>query len=595
MQALMTLRAKFIAMIVGTSLLTTLCVGGIFLKNMVDETERQVEVYRRTLTTDIENELKHETEEAVSVIQEVYEKQKAGLITEEQAKKEAADRVRDLRYDEGKGYFWVDTYEGINVVLLGRPTEGKSRIDATDPTGKKFIQEMIANGRKPGGGYTDLMFAKPNETEPLPKRNYTVAFEPYHWVLGTGVWIDHIDAAVALEQEEANNVFVANLIKLVIFVLVLQAIFVALAVWMGNKIIGPISQVTDRLQVMATGDFRQMGTDNEAASREDEIGSMSRAMQKLQDSIANMMQQVKESSQQVAQSARQLNESSGQSAVASGQVADSIVNVAGSCSEQFTEVENAGAQTENLSQHMTEFESTIEHASRVVDQTKSSADDGEKKVTEAVKQMKLIEDTVSESARVIRELGAESNKIGAIVDAISQIAEQTNLLALNAAIEAARAGEHGRGFAVVADEVRKLAEQSSTSAGEIASLIGNIQDKARQAVKVMEDGVEQVQNGAEAVDGAGSTFHEIAEMVDKVAAESAEMGRIIKNLAQNTSVISSAIERISSMSRNVASEAETVSAATEEQTATMHEIAGASKTLSEMAKTLEDSVSKFKI
>ena len=591
----MTLKAKFIAMIVGTSLLTMLCVSAVFLQNLIEETEWQVEAFRQTLTADVENQLKNETQMAVSVIQEVYNKQKAGVLTEEQAKKEAADRVRELRYDNGEGYFWIDTYEGVNVVLLGRPTEGKSRIDLVDPTGKQFIKEMIENGRKDGGGFTDLMFAKPNETEPLPKRNYTVAFEPYHWVLGTGVWIDHIDTAVAAERERTDAAFYASLIKLLIFVVILQAIFIAFAVWMGNKIIGPISDVTDRLQVMATGDFRKNNTGDESAARDDEIGAMSRAMQKLQDSISNMMQQVKESSQQVAASAQQLNESSGQSAIASGQVADSIVNVAGSCSEQFTEVENAGGNTENLAKHMLDFENTIFHASHAVEQTKNSADDGEKKVTEAVKQMRLIEQTVSESARVIRELGAESNKIGAIVDAISQIAEQTNLLALNAAIEAARAGEHGRGFAVVADEVRKLAEQSSTSAGEIASLIGNIQDKAQKAVKVMEEGVEQVQNGAEAVNGAGTTFHEIAEMVSKVAEESAEMGRVIKILADNTSTISSAIEKISTMSRNVASEAQTVSAATEEQTATMHEIAGASQSLSEMAKSLEDSVSKFKI
>ena len=276
-------------------------------------------------------------------------------------------------------------------------------------------------------------------------------------------------------------------------------------------------------------------------------------------------------------------------------MADSIVNVAGSCSEQFTEVETAGEKTEDLSKHMASFEQSVVRTVEVVEKTKHNADDGERKVTEAVQQMKLVEDTVSASARVIRELGQESDKIGAIVDAISQIAEQTNLLALNAAIEAARAGEHGRGFAVVADEVRKLAEQSSTSAGEISALIGNIQEKAGQAVSVMEDGVRQVQNGAEAVNGAGSSFHEIAGMVSKVAVESKDMARVIKTLTANTSVILQAIEKISAMSRDVASEAETVSAATEEQTATMHEIANASQTLSEMAKSMEDSVSKFRV
>ena len=591
----LSLRAKFIAMLVGTSLLTMICVSGVFLQNLISESDRQVETYRQTLTEDVESSLKNETQLAVSVIQSVYERQKKGELTEAQARKEAADRVRALRYDEGKGYFWIDTYEGVNVVLLGRDTEGKSRINSVDPSGRYFIKEMIENGRKPGGGFTDLMFAKPNETEPLPKRNYTSTFEPYQWVLGTGVWIDDIDVKVAAEKEKADSAFWSSLIKLMIFVVIMEAVFVGLAVCAAKKIIAPIGRVTERLSVLATGDFRPGQRDEEDAARFDEIGAMTRALQELQDNVDRMIKQVAEDAQQVAQSAGQLTESSGQSATVSGQIADSIVNVAGSCSEQFTEVENAGIQTEELAAHMSAFAETVKHAAEVVSETKAHADDGEKSVVTAVKQMKLIEQTVSESGKVIADLGQESDKIGAIVDAISQIAEQTNLLALNAAIEAARAGEHGRGFAVVADEVRKLAEQSSQSAGEIAALITSIQNKSKQAVTVMEEGVRQVQSGTAAVDGAGATFHSIAGMVDKVANDSREMEQAIRRLSENTNLISTAIEKISKMSRNVSGEAETVSAATEEQTATMHEIAAASRKLTEMAKSMEEAVARFKI
>ena len=591
----MSLKGRFVFMVIGIAVLTTVCVSAAFIVNLKSESERQVAAVKQTMIEDVERELKIETETAISLIKKIYDRQQKGELTEEEAKKQAADLVRNLRYDDGKGYFWVDTYEGVNVVLLGRDLEGKSRINLTDPSGKHFIKEMIENGRKEGGGYTDLMFAKPNETTPLPKRNYTASFAPYQWVLGTGVWIDYIDSRVAEEQAAADDAFKSTLINTLLINIVLLVIFSGVGLVAAKSIVGPLHIVTERLGVMATGDLREDNSLEEVFHRTDEIGEMSRALHTLQTHVSEMMKSIIESSQQVAASSQQLTNSSEQSAEVSGSVADSIVNVAGSCSEQFTEVENASTNIESLSDSMERFKKTIEHAGQVVAEAKGQADNGEKAVTGAVRQMELIEQSVSQSAQVIEELGKESDKIGAIVDAISEIAEQTNLLALNAAIEAARAGEHGRGFAVVADEVRKLAEQSSSSAGEISNLIGSIQDKARNAVSVMQDGVSQVQNGVGAVNGAGNSFKDIAVMVEQVVEETAEMERTVAGLARNTTTIHEAVNKISEMSRNVASEAETVSAATEEQTATMNEIASASRRLTEMANGMEASVEKFKI
>jgi len=121
----LSLKNKVIFVVVAISLLTTLCIGIMMVYSMVDESNRQVENYRATLTQDIEKQLKDQTESAISVINYVYGLQQSGALTEEQAKKEAADRVRSMRYDNGAGYFWIDTYDGTNVVLLGRSSEGK--------------------------------------------------------------------------------------------------------------------------------------------------------------------------------------------------------------------------------------------------------------------------------------------------------------------------------------------------------------------------------------------------------------------------------------------------------------------------------------
>lgn len=607
----MKLKGKLVGAIVGIAVITTALISAIFIHNMITESDRQIEIYRQSLTESVERELKLETESAITVLANVYKRQQAGEFTEEQAKKLAADLVRQMRYDDGAGYFYIDTYDGVNVVLLGRDAEGKSRINSQDTEGKYYIKEMIANGRN-GGGYTDLMFAKPNESTPLPKRNYTEAFEPYQWVVGTGVWIDYIDSKVDQQQAAADEALHGQIIKMLITLLILVILFAGAGVWISGQIVRPIQLVTRKLEVLATGDLRLDSSDETEASTakgklanitslasltggNDEVGIMSRAMQTLQKNISTMMKQIKDSAEEVAQSSQQLTENAEQSALASNQIADSIVNVAGSCNEQFISVEDADTHVSKLSSNMESFKATINQAGSMVNDTKHEADTGSANMKNAVEQMRLIEQTVSESAKVIAELGEESNRIGSIVEAISGIAEQTNLLSLNAAIEAARAGEHGRGFAVVADEVRKLAEQSQDSAKEITQIIVSIQQKAQNAVNVMQEGVAQVENGVEAVNGAGVSFGDIASKVQTVVVQTQEMEHIVNELAESTNTISDAVGKISTMSKSVSAEAQTVSAATEEQTATMSEIASASKKLASMAETMENAINKFKI
>lgn len=591
----LSLRVKFIALMVGTSLISVICISLLWVQTLRTESQTQMENYRAQLLQDVDISLKNNTEIVVSLLEKIYQRQQAGELTEPQAKKLAADTVRDLRYDDGKGYFWVDTVDGVNVVLLGRDVEGKSRIDLVDPNGVHFIQEMLKNGKQPGGGYTNLSFAKPGETKPLPKRNYTVTFAPYQWVLGTGVWIDQIDELIAAQQKITDAEFYNSLRMTALISLLIEALCIVVAIFLSNKLAGPITQVTKRLTTLSEGDFRHNAALEVAVTSEDELGKMSHALDALQHNVRKMMKQAIESSEKITLAVEQLNTSADQSAIVSEQVAQSMGKVASSCNAQFAEMDRAKTQVGSLEEHMSAFAGNLEQTVGAVEGTNRAAAEGATRVDEAVLQMKRIEESVSHSAEVISVLGEESNKIGTIVDAISAIAEQTNLLALNAAIEAARAGEHGRGFAVVAEEVRKLAEQSSISAGEITELITSIQEKAQNAVEVMQAGVAQVQGGTDAVDAAGHTFKEIAAMVERVASESRDMGKRVHNLEQNTHAIRDSADTINQMSRNVAAESQTVSAATQQQTAAVQQIAGASRTLHDMSKAMHAAISRFKV
>lgn len=594
-----TMKGRLMATISGVSVATTLLIGGFFICEQMQANERSLTSYREDLEATTGRQLKEETQIAVSIIEECRNKELAGALTSGQAKKEAADRVRDLRYDDGKGYFWIDTEEGVNVVLLGRDTEGQSRIDATDPDGNHYIRDMIENGKKSGGGLTKLMFAKPGETTPLPKLNYTVSYQPYGWVVGTGVWIDEIDEAVAAREKELDENTRESIMMAVGVMAAILLGCIALARYIGANIAKPIQKVTEHMEVMGTGDFRLEG--NEAmelvslASRPDELGTMAHAMLDMNDRVRGLMKNVAETAEYLAAASEELTSTAEQAAEVSQSIANSVVNVAGSCSEQFDEVETANEHTKQLNENMEHFRAHLDATSENVRQTSMVAAEGGKNVQSAVSSMQAIEKNVGDIAVRIEDLGENSKEIGDIVETISTIANQTNLLALNAAIEAASAGEHGRGFSVVADEVRKLAEQSQDAAGEIASRIIRIQSSTNDAVEAMHAGVQEVVDGMQTVQSTGTSFHGIIGMVDDVAESSKEMQDSVRKLTDSIREISSAISTINEKSRAVADEAQTVSASTEEETASMNEIAGSSRKLAEQAQELQNAIAVFKI
>ncbi len=562
-----------------------------------------VKEYKQQLTAEIKSELKNETQIAVSVIEQYHKLQEDGTMTEEEAKKAAADKVREMRYDDGNGYFWIDTSKGVNVVLLGRDTEGKSRWDAEDKTGRKYIQEMIKNGQKDGGGYTNLNFPKPNETEEKPKINYTVTYEPYDWVLGTGVWVDDIDTLTQRFNADTRNQINTAIISMCIAAIVLAIGLIFIFSFPVKKITEALNAVTGNLRKVAKGDLSEIAAHGEQAAaiqkkiegRNDELGVMARSMGSLISELRGLMQKIHEMTEYLASSSQELTASAQQSAEASDSVAQSITKVAASCSNQGEVVNSAGDQTNTFSNDMSGFSDRLSASSEQINETTLAADEGRKQVNEAVEKIKVIEESVENTSEAVSQLGEQIGDIGDIVTDIQDIARQTNLLSLNASIEAARAGEAGKGFAVVASEIQTLAQQSSDSAGHIAEKISAIQSQSDIALNAMQSGLENVKGGSSAVEGAGKAFEGIADMIEKVNANAQEMQRVVESLTSGTESIKDAFSNIKSQSDSVIGETENVSAASEEQSASMQEIAEASQKLSEVAEQLEEAVAKFKL
>ena len=579
-------------------LITALSIEIFSVVNSVTSNGTQTNSYRDRILSDIKSELKNETQVAMSVCEFTYAKYQAGEMTMEEAQKLAADIIREMKYNDGDGYFWIDTSKGINVVLLGRDTEGQSRWDSVDPEGNYFIQDMIRNGMQSGGGYTELMFAKPNETEPLPKINYTAYFEPYDWVMGTGVWVDHIDALANAYRSSAYKTLNITVVQSFTIFAVLLVIGIIIAVYMGKRITKPIILATGEMTRMANNDF----TDNEdmeklraLKGKNNEIGQIADALDLMHGNIRELMQTISDTTSYVASASEELSASASQSADASEMVANSCTNVANSCAGQINAVTSASNETKAFVDNMQEFKDAIGQTTQMINSTNEAASKGAEDMTTATNMMGTIKESVENTATVVDALGEQLKNIDTFVDTIAEIASQTNLLSLNASMEAARAGEMGKGFAVVASEISKLADQSNEAASKITELIAEIMKNSNEAVEAMRAGAESVAQGTETVNEAGNTFSNIVEMVYSISEQSARMSEIVDNLSNGTETIAEDIQKIEDMSTAVADETQNVSAASQEQTATTHEVAEASDKLAENAQELQSFVAKFEL
>ncbi len=393
--------------------------------------------------------------------------------------------------------------------------------------------------------------------------------------------------------DESQLMNPVNSMRTILAVVLVLAMIIVMAAtyWLSNSIVKPLVAVQEAASRIAQGDLRDTKLD---VNSNDEIGALARSFETMSEKLRGLIQRIQGSSQEVYSSSDQLSNGA-------EQCTQNIIHVAetvGAISESSQQQSNALDTVVDNIRIMTEKAADISSSAEVMSQTShkagKAAEDGNEAIEQAIYQMQKIQDTVDESAAAVKVLGESSKEIGEIVGTISAIAEQTNLLSLNAAIEAARAGEHGKGFSVVAEEVRKLAEQSGEAADKIASIIKGIQSQTDQAVRAMENGTGEVRAGNEVMSKAGVQFEAIAENiieVDRLIREAVEQA---SSVADSSMSVLEAAEQVQQETQKVSSNIDTISASTEEQSASMEEIAASSQKLAHMADSLRDEANKFK-
>ncbi len=385
----------------------------------------------------------------------------------------------------------------------------------------------------------------------------------------------------------------------ILIALILGAIIVGgiITYFVSTSIAKPISAVTKRINQLATLNFT-VNEKVEAAknlNRKDEIGKITRALRTMRDNVADFVAKTSESAEQVAASSEELTATSEQAATASEEVAKTIEEIARGANDQAKDTENTAYNIEELGKLLDEDAQHIKDLNEAAVKINTEKEDGIEILKNLVNNTEKSNEATTNIFEIILKNNKSAEKIENASTMIQSISEQTNLLALNAAIEAARAGEAGRGFSVVAEEIRKLAENSNHFTNDIKAVIDELKFKSQLAVNTMDEVKEIVNEQSNSVKETESKFKGIAEATELIMNIIEQLNQSSDLMAKNKNNIIELVHNLSAISEENAAGTQEASASMEEQAATIEEIANSGESLSSIAEDLNSLIEKFKI
>ena len=516
-------------------LLVSVVISAISLTNQQKAMKQSLQTIEQSIRVDYDNNIMNQVENVISLMDVIYEKHVAGEYTLTQAKKLSADLVRELRYGE-EGYFWIDTYNGDNVVLLGRDTEGTNRLDFADVNGFPMIKEIIKAAQE-GGGFTDYWFPKAGETEASPKRGYSLTFEPYEWVIGTGNYTDYIDSTIQTLTEIEKSQFNDNMRRMNRVFIFSALAAIAITIIISRNLNNSIKILSTYIKTLATGNFT-VELPKVYENRTDDFGVLASELEVMKKSVAQLVGNTKQEADRIIQVVANVNNNM---KALNGDIED----VSATTEELAASMEETAASAQMMSTTSIE----IETASRTVAEMSQL---GALQVVEISNRANKTKNDVrlsQENTQKIRyeiehklQQALEHAKVVSQIDVLSQaiigITAQTNLLALNAAIEAARAGEAGKGFAVVAAQIRHLSEQSKNAViqiqgvtSEVTESVEKLSDSASELLRFVSEDIED-------------SFHRFLEGADSYNDDAIYMDNLITDFSATSEELLASIENV---------------------------------------------------
>lgn len=461
---------------------------------------------------------------AYSAIESIYNSADAD---NKNAQQQVLSILRSISYDENN-YIFVYQYDGLNLATRPKPElEGKNLMDQKDANGKPLIKNMIETAQSGGGYYQYIWFNTANDQNES-KMSYVIGLDKWGWMIGTGVYLHYINEEVAYMREEINESANQSMLILLITTAIVVVIAGLLGLLLSRYIAGPIQLMACIMDKVSEGDLSPRMNINSKS----EIGIFALKFNGFLDKIYKTMINVSKNANQLAESSSDLR-------LISKDTYDAI-------KQQDSETISIASAVEQMSSNAMEIANNGDIVKDAANDAGLKTSEGSAVVQDNLSSVKLLADDISQAAEAVSAIEKRTDEIESMLEVIHSVTEQTNLLALNAAIEAARAGEQGRGFAVVADEVRSLAMRSAESAEEIRRIIEGLIADTQSAVNTMnlsrersEKNLERTQTVAESLNAIDQAIQSILEKSAYIAQSTEEQNDKAQEIATNTTRIKS--------------------------------------------------------
>ncbi len=519
--------------------------------------------YAKAMDDGYRTEIKSQVQSVLAILQAEYDKAAAGEMTEEEAKAEAAEIVRAMRYrDDDSGYFWIDDKDYILVMHPILPEqEGNNRYDLQDQDGIMIIQSIMKVCQSADkGGYNQFSFTKADGVTVAPKVAYSGYFEPWGWAVSTGNYVDDMEKEMQGIKDSIVKEFRNSCILMAGCCVILLIITVVVSCVVGEFLVVPLRRVKDFAVSISEGDL----TADVVVKQRNEMGvaadSLNIAREKIHDlimSIAGTARSVEDMTVEFEESFQHMEKSIGEVDIAVEEIAKNITAQAASTSDATGEVNKIAEGIDRTTKEVAELRDNS-------DSMKKLSRECSDKLQELVQaNMRTKEDVVSMQAQAeaTNEAADAIKQAAGLIDAI---ADQTNLLALNASIEAARAGESGKGFAVVATEIGALANQSTQAVGEISNIINDLVSKSVQSLQIMEKVNGTVERQVDVLNATQSIFNDLYTNLDQCMASIVNIEEMTEEIERQRQGITTVLDTLNSLAQDNAASSEETSAMTEE-------------------------------